>query len=489
MMKYKTILVDRGIFSPKLIMPLALFDVILVLSIYQGIYIIPVLVLVGLLTIIIMGSFEGSIYLVPFFVVFSYSIPFLNIGSRTVNIGFDYVFLAVLVGIWFMRKALSSSVSIKEKIGFEKALIIFTVFQGISAIRALLTFSYIDAVLYLVIWTEYLFIFFILVDMTLSLREIKRLFYLMLIIANAIAIYGLVDYLFTGGLRIASVFSGIKGSSNILGIYLTVFTLFSICFALYFKGLVRILMIASILTLSMTLILTLSRSSWIALVAGILIIGILEKRSMIVWTMLAASFVLLLFPETVVSRAESIIEVVSNPKTINFFLNISSHLGGAKVSAFEPLLGRSGFGIDVITGAMRYVTWLEALNVFKQFPILGSGIFNIVHFGRVGTTESLYLEILSGMGVLGSIAFLWFVAKLLRLTIFAYRRIENGFAHYFVSGYLAMLVALCVVSITGNVVMSPKLLGIFWLLTGSLVKILESNQGKNSLANKARNAK
>lgn len=475
-MKYKTLLAHRKISLLKLIILSVFFHVILILSIYEGAYAIPALVILGLLTIFVMCSFERSIYLIPFFVVFSYSIPFLKIGGRTVNIGFDYVFLAVLIGVWLMRKTLSSSMPIREKIDFKKPLIIFTIFQGISAIRALLTFGYIDAVLYLIIWIEYLFVFFIVVDMVFPISKTKHLLYLMLIIANAVAIYGIVDYLLTGGIRIASVFSRIRGGPNVLGIYLVIFILFSISLALYFKRSLRVLMIASALILSIVLIFTLSRSSWIALVAGIFLVGILEKKSVILWAFLASFFIALFFPEILVRRAESIIKVVSNPKTINFFSNISYHLGGDKPIAIVSALVKSGFDIDVIGGAMRYVTWIEALNVFKQFPILGSGIFMILHFGKIGTTDSLYLEILSGMGILGSMAFVWFGIKLTQLAITTYRRVENSFNHYFVSGYLATLLALSVVSITGNVALSPKLLGIFWLLTGSLLNIRESDQ-------------
>jgi hypothetical protein len=476
-MKYNTLSADRKIPLLKLIILSVLFHVIFVLSICAEVYVLPALVGIGLLTVFVMCSFERSIYLIPLFVIFSYSVPFLKIGDRILNIGFDYVFLAVLIGVWLMRKAVSSSMPIREKIDFKKPLIIFTIFQAISAIKALLTSGYIDAVLFLIIWTEYLFIFFILVDMDLPISKTKHLLYIMLIIANAVASYGIVDYLFTGGIRITSVFSGIKGSPNVLGIYLVIFTLFSICFALYFKKLLKVLMIASALLLSIALVFTLSRSSWVALVAGVFLIGVLERKSLILWVFLASFFIVLFFPEIIVHRAESIIKVVSNPKIINFFSNINYNLGRNE-PAIASLLVKSGFNVDVIGGAMRYVTWTEALNIFKQFPILGSGIFMILHFGRVGTTDCLYLEILSGMGILGSMVFVWFGVKLTQYSITTYRRVENSFNHYFVLGYLATILALGVVSITGNVALSPKLLGVFWLLTATLVNIRESNQQK-----------
>lgn len=473
---HNTVSTDRKTFLVKLTIISVLLNTTVVFSVYEGAYVIPALVVLGLLAVFVMHSLERSIYLVPFLVVFSYSIPFLEIGSRTVNLRFDYIFLAILIGVWLMRKALTDPTQFRQEIDFKKPLIIFTVFQGISAIRILLTYGYIDAVLFLIIWIEYLFIFFILTDVALPISKIKHLFYLMLIIANVAAIYGVVDHLSTGGIRIASIFSGIKGSANVLGIYLVLFILFSICFALYFRGSLRLLMIASALNLSVVLAFTLSRSSWVALAAGIFVIGILEKRSIFLWALLALSSVALFFPEIIVHRAESIIEVVSNPKVISAFLEMSHRLGEYKAGAIEHLLGQSGFNVNIIGGGMRYVAWIDALNLFERFPMLGSGIFTISHFGRVSTTESLYLEVLSGTGILGSIAFLWFGVKLTQYAINAYRRVEAGFGRCFVSGYLATLVALGTASITGNVALSPKLLGVFWVLTGLLVKLRESDQ-------------
>jgi hypothetical protein len=469
--------------SPTTIVFLVLFDVALLLSLYHGLYAIPVSVAIGLLAIFLMCFLEKSLFLIPFFIVFSCSIPFLNIGGRTVNIGFDYIFLTVLVSVWLMRKALSPSGSLVKSFEFKKPLIIFTILQGFSAIRAFLTFGYIDSLLYLIIWILYLFMFLIVVDMSLPVKMIKQLIVLMLIMANAVAVYGIVDYLLTGGIRIVSVFGGIKGGPNILGIYLAIFALFSICFAIYYKGVIRVLMLLSVVTLSIVVTLTLSRSSWLGLAAGMLVIGVLRRRSLVFWVSLVMPFAIFILPEVVIHRAKSILEVASNPKIISFFLNISYHMGNTKVGAMEYLLGGSGLGTDVIGGALRYVTWIAALNLFRQFPILGSGIFNIVHLGRVGTTESLYLEILSGTGILGTVAFLFFGLKLIQYAVNAYCRVEDGFAHHFALGYLATLVALGTVSITGNVALSPKLLGLFWLLTGCLLTIKESAQHKTHFSN------
>lgn len=90
------------------------------------------------------------------------------------------------------------------------------------------------------------------------------------------------------------------------------------------------------------------------------------------------------------------------------------------VNMLENTLNRLGSMNDTIKGDSRLSQWIGAINVWKEYPILGAGIGKFIDVGiRDGfikyeiLAHNTYLTFLSELGIVGLIAFIWFPIMLL----------------------------------------------------------------------------
>ncbi|MEX1184842.1 MAG: O-antigen ligase family protein [Gemmatimonadota bacterium] len=174
------------------------------------------------------------------------------------------------------------------------------------------------------------------------------------------------------------------------------------------RGLPRFLAATGMCVSVLGLIATFSRGSWIALMAGSLILLLAgEHRFLIrIWTV---AVVLLLMSDAILGGAI---------------------LGRIADTAADPLVGQ------------RAALMMVALLVFRENPIIGIGPGGFAEsldsfgpqvgwlFNYVGTAHNAYLDIAAEMGLIGLISFLVFIASVGRILLRGARRAtaETGIA-------------------------------------------------------------
>ena len=295
----------------------------------------------------------------------------------------------------------------------------------------------------------------------------------MLALALVVALLGIIEYLVFAPYRIGSIFGsifrGIKGNSNALGAYLAIFALISLNFSLNCRKGKKNLWILAFLVFVLGLIFTFSRSSWLGFTMGSLfLIWRSNKRILVFWIVLALLISPIWLPEKVIHRMSTIGEAAFNKYLIHKFLNIDYRL--IQSQAIERY-GVYGYNMEVVSAALRYSAWKDGLDIFRRFPLFGSGYRLNKYFGRMMTAENLYLDILATTGILGFLAFLWIGYKLIGLPKLILKKTEDPFHKILASSYWSILILLAIVGLTGSIFFDPKLLGSFWFLTGLISSI------------------
>lgn len=471
---FQTVNLETKSISSRFLIAALLVQLLVIFSLYFGLYVLPVsLVLLGLI-VLVMHDLEKSLYLMIFSLAFSQSIPLLAVGGRTVGVSLDYVLLPIMISAWILRRAFSPEARGKTRIDWKTPSLAFIACCFISLAIAsfkLELSKLLDGVLPLIAWIEYLILGFIVADTVRSRGQIKKLLFFMLLLASVIALIGIIEYLLFGSPRISSVFGSffrnVRGNPNVLGAYLAAFAALSTCLLFCLRGYKRGILVAATLILVAALVLTLSRSAWLGFGAAFAFIAI-KKRKRSALLLLPAAVVLLLAVsgEKMARRMESVVEAVSSKELVADFSNIDYRL---IESHYLELRGIPGYDSDLLAAALRYSAWSNAIDVSARHPVFGSGFLLNKYFGRLKTAENLYLEILAGTGVLGLLAFLWMFARIIKFVRGALRRAKSDLFIHLYLGYLAAIVVLATVSLTGSVFLSPKLLGTFWFLTGLVV--------------------
>jgi O-antigen ligase len=131
---------------------------------------------------------------------------------------------------------------------------------------------------------------------------------------------------------------------------------------------------------------------------------------------------------------------------------------------------------------VRAVIYKQGINMFLDNPVSGIGIgqfyielpkYNLEEYGNARKAMdhplSLYLQILSEMGIIPLLIILWFFVEVVIFSIIFYRKIENkGFRFLFLNLLLSFVVLLVNYSLSGNINLFPPML-IFFALIGILV--------------------
>lgn len=280
---------------------------------------------------------------------------------------------------------------------------------------------------------EYFFIFLVVLNTLKGPRDLRAFITLMIVSSAFVGLHGLVQWGIsteTGVYRL----SGPPGeTANILGGYYV----FHMCIALGLlvraRASSRVFLIAYLGLMMIPFIMTLSRTSYVALFAGILVIWAMSRSSSIGWILVIIAVAVLLSPGYVTERMTSILDTFT----------------GDSPSSWRA----------------RMEGWKMFVPLALQSPLLGHGIGS----RELGAIDNEYVLQLNDLGVVGLLAFLWLIARCLRTSFRLHKleesdRLLSGFA----IGYLGGLAALLVHSIGATTFTTIRTTEPFFFATGLL---------------------
>ncbi|MBU0981994.1 O-antigen ligase family protein [Patescibacteria group bacterium] len=209
----------------------------------------------------------------------------------------------------------------------------------------------------------------------------------------------------------------------------------------------RALLLPAAAVMLFALILTLSRSSYLALAAGILVLGLLRSWRIIAFALVVAVLTTLFAPPV-------------QTRVLNLYQSVTS--------VFSET-----YTLPDPSARLRLDSWREALILISEKPILGhgynayekaalaSGAIESLEAHSASGSDSSLLTILATTGVLG---FLPFLSIYLLLAFQAWQTRSKGFS----AGFLAALTGLAVHSIFVNSLLFPLFMAPFWIAAGLL---------------------
>ncbi len=407
--------------------------------------------LMGMLALIIFTisfvNIEWGLYILIFSMLLSPEIMIGETGGsslgRGVTLRVEDFLLAVIGLSWFARNAVKKELGLFLKTPLNKAILFYvlacvisTGFGIISGRVGLKTGS-----LFVLKYIEYFIVFFMMVNHVRNTDQIKRFVFCLFLTCFIASIIGIIQI--PGGGRVSAPFEGEVGEPNTFGGYLLFIGIVAAgLLAKTDNPKTKQLLTILIICIIPSFLFTKSRSSYLAIVPALMVLGYLADRRVIILGVLVLSLIAspLFLPKSVKSR---ILYTFTQPE----------EKGQIKIGDIR---------LDTSTSA-RLVSWKQTLKDWPKHPLLGYGVTGY-HF-----VDAQYPRVLVETGILGVIAFLYLIFSIFKVTLENLKTVTTPYFKGLGIGFLAGLVGIVVHAIGANTFIIVRIMEPFWFFAGIIV--------------------
>lgn len=400
---------------------------------------------------------------------------------------------------------------------------------------------------------EYFSVFFIFFSSIKSLSQVKKYVYVAAIVLLAVSIYGFGQkYLywpaystmnreFSKGIRLyltenARVLSTFGGHYDLAAYLMIVLTLFIPLILIVKNWLHKLLFAVVSLCGFWLMILTVSRTSFIAYLVSITIaFGLLASKKGWLWAtsrwfvVILLSMTVMLFFGDLSDRFAHVLKIqnVKNlvlkplasppPAGQNAYLEVGSKSDippsatkpdGTGVQSAKPsdvdvdvpefgtgegvpatlaarprVYSQNAVQYDLSTGIRLDYTWPKAIEGFTRNPLLGSGYStltkkNIEDFTEAESTDNDFLRALGETGLLGFLTFYGVIAVACYQVIVSFKKIKDIFSATVVASLFAATIGLLVNAFYIDVFVASKVAYTFWIMVAILLATIKISTTK-----------
>lgn len=397
---------------------------------------------------------EAILYLLPVSLMLGTNFPAFRVGDRVIYLGTNEILIGILViGVLF-RLLLG-----KAKLFLPKNILIPVVLFSLSLPLSVVIFmivtqegGFLTSYIEILRWFEYLLIFFIIGTLIKKEEQIKRILVILFVcaLANvAVGLFQAATFNFWEQ-RIYGLFISAANRDNIsvsnpnvLGVVFMGTSLFVASFGLTRGIKYRKCFWAMLIPSVVALLFSLSRSAFLAFVFGVITLMLLYRKRLI--NVIAVVFISVLVCLVILWYSDFVRLRIEN----------SFNIYGGSVAARSIL--------------SRLSTWQEVVVQVPQHLLLGVGFGAYEkHFGYF-TPDNYYIEILATTGILGFFLLTWMLYQIF-INVSNWKLSRNTFLFAFKAAYLSSFIGFLIANITGSLFFNPRLLGLFWLLTGLIVQ-------------------
>lgn len=398
------------------------------------------------------------------FLVFSMLLsPEINVGGlagqeRAVVFRYDDILLMVIFLSWFARTAIYKTKAFITETPVQRPMLLFTAVCVLSTSLGILRgeVRFDVAAFYLLKYVEYFLLYFMTVNIVETKEEARKYLYYGLFVAFVVTVYALYYYLNAGpGARASGPFEAPLDSpqesepASLGGYYLIVFGLLLGLIG-EVSGPVLLRSLGALALMMPVFMLTLSRSSYIGLMASLAALLVINrKRKLLLAVLLLVGFGALSLTPTISTLTKQRVE--------------STYKGIYAVEAFETPFGTVKLETSA---AMRVRTWMRSL--FYWLPkhlVLGNGVTG------VGLVDAQIPLVIGETGLLGLAAWLWMIAVAFRTSWRVHRKAEDPLFRGLALGYMVGLVGLLAQSVGVNTFIIVRIMEPFWFLTALMMVV------------------
>ncbi len=376
-------------------------------------------------------------------------------AGRGITLRFDDILLVIIGFSWFLKTAIRKELGLflrtplNRPIAFYFVICIIATLFGfmMGRVRGLTGFFFVLK------YFEYFIVYFMVVNQLRDKKQIERLIMVMLIVCFIVCLVA-ISQIPAGG-RVTAPFEGAEGEPNTLGGYLILMLSITLGLLVTYgtkkqKGLFIILAFFIVVSLMATL----SRSSWVAAVPMLLTLIFFSKRKLVIIVSLILAF--MLFPLVLPSG-------VGVKERVLFTFTQKQERGQIEIG---------GLKIDTSTSA-RLNSWKDVMTKdFITHPILGYGVTGYKFL------DAQYPKILVETGLLGLVSFIWLIAAIFKNALYVYRNTSELLFSGLSLGYLAGFIAMLVHAIGANTFIIVRIMEPFWFLTAIIIMIPTIEAGR-----------
>jgi O-antigen ligase len=418
----------------------------------------PSTMLLGLLALIIFTvsfvNIEWGLYILIFSMLLSPEIIIGETGGaslgRGVTLRVEDFLLAVIGLSWFARNAVKKELGLFLKTPLNKAILFYvlacvisTGFGIISGRVGIKTGS-----LFVLKYIEYFIVFFMMVNHVRNTDQIKRFVFCLFLTCLIASIIGIFQI--PGGGRVSAPFEGEIGEPNTFGGYLLFIGMVAAGLIAKTKNRKTKHMLAFLLfCIIPSFLFTKSRSSYLALVPALMVLGFMADRRVIILGVLLLSLIAspLFLPKSVKNR-------------IMYTFTQPEEKGQVKIGDLR---------LDTSTSA-RLVSWKEAIRDWPKHPVLGYGVTGYKF------VDAQFPRVMVETGIIGLIAFCYLLFSIFKVTLINLKKLKSPFFLGLGIGFLAGFAGLIVHALGANTFIIVRIMEPFWFFAGIIVVMPEMEQ-------------
>jgi O-antigen ligase len=132
----------------------------------------------------------------------------------------------------------------------------------------------------------------------------------------------------------------------------------------------------------------------------------------------------------------------------------------------------------------RVTIWQDAMQIFHEDPVFGTGFNTYAFMGRVGPytdTHNYYVKVLIEEGIIGLLIFLWLLRMACKMSWSLFRRASDPDISALGCGLFAMMICVVIVNFFGDRWTYLQVNGFLWVILGLAARGLQLiNQEKES---------
>jgi len=368
-----------------------------------------------------------------------------GVGARALSLRVDDLLLVIIGFSWLVKTVIYRDLALIRETPINRPIIYYMLVCVLATLIGVIAGRVrpLTGFFFLLKYFEYFFVFFMVVNHVSTKRQVVSLVTALLAISFVISLYAIAQI--PSGLRASAPFEGETGEPNTLGGYLVFILAIVVGLFLHMKsGPIRAMFVLLMGFISLALMATLSRSSYLA--AGVLILAVAatqwRRPGVLALILLLAVVLPFVAPANVKDRVNE-----------TFF---GRQYGG------EIKVG--GVGLDLST-TERLRSWEYVLKDWLQSPLLGHGVTGYAW------ADAQYVKILGETGLAGLVAFIFLIFRLWRRARETFLAEQDPFCKGLAHGLLLAMVAMLAHGIGANTFIIIRIMEPFWLCAG-LVMIL-----------------
>ena len=437
---------------------LILFSVLIGFKIARLQPLIPVGILLGIAVgIATLVNTNFGLTILIFSMLLSPEIPLAQTPERAVVIRIeDFLIIAVFFA-WLAKMAVRKELGLLRKTPLNKPIFAYL---GITILSTLLGIATGDikpltSIFYVLKYIEFFMIFFLFVNNLEDMKQIKTFIACFLFVSFII---GILTYAQIGKIdRPTAPFEGAHAEPNTLAGYLVMTLAIALGILLYSgKPNVKFILGGLVCFNFYPLLMTLSRSSYVAFMTIYLfLISLSRRHRMILVGLLVAAilFLPILIPDRVKDRVVN-----------TFRYGSHSTMGGGRISLDQ-------------SAQARFQGWQYAVKMLQKRPFFGYGVTGL------GMLDSQYARILGETGIVGFIIFLWLLFAILKSSWVIFNNSTDNYCLGLSLGFLCGFIGMLVMSFGANVFVIVRISEPLWFLCACVMVLpeLEKLQAQESL--------